>query len=85
LNLTGDYAQEDFVNTANVFDELFGTARLTWQMARRISADVSYQYFERTAETGVGGYRENRVWLQLRYGTPRTPIEARVTRPAEPW
>jgi hypothetical protein len=85
LDLSGDYSQEKFVNPSNVFDELYGTARLTWQMARRVSANVSYQYFDRTAETGVGGYRENRAWLQIRYGTERTPLQARATQPAEPW
>jgi hypothetical protein len=85
LTLVGDYSQEEFVNTSNVFDEFVGTARLSWQMARRLSADVSYQYFDRTSETGIGGYRENRMWLQLRYGTERTPLETRTTRTAESW
>jgi hypothetical protein len=85
LDLTGDYSQEKFTTPANIFDELSGTARLRWQMARRISADVSYQYFDRTSETGIGGYRENRAWLQLRYGTERTALEARATQSAEAW
>jgi hypothetical protein len=84
-SLSGDYSREDYFNTVNRFDELTGIARLTWQMARMLSAEVSYQYFDRTSETSVGGYRENRVWLQLRYGGARTPLQARDAQPAESW
>jgi hypothetical protein len=83
--LAGDFSREEYVNTADRFDELVGTVRLTWQMARKLSTEISYQYFDRTSATSIGAYKENRAWLQLRYGTARIPLEARTTQPAESW
>jgi hypothetical protein len=58
-----------------VFENLLGTAtssttdaRLTWQMSRRISMTLAYDYSRRTSDAPGSAYTQNTVWVSIGYG-----------------
>lgn len=65
LSLHVNLTDEDFVSIEGESQEVEYGAALQWRMGRELSLRLTYDYSERDATDGLGGYDENRVWLSL--------------------
>jgi hypothetical protein len=66
LQLQARYGQGDFENGPD-YEELTSSAGLTFQISRRVSLNVMYDYYDRQSDDPSEG-TENRIWLSIGYG-----------------
>lgn len=68
--LSEDYYRQSFENIPGNSNQTITDLKLTWQLARRLSASVDYAFTRRQSEIGSTGFSENRLWLSIGYGRP---------------
>jgi hypothetical protein len=68
--LLEDYYRQNFENTPGNSNQSTTDLRLTWQLARRLSASIDYTFTRRQSELASGGFTENRLWLSIGWGRP---------------
>jgi hypothetical protein len=70
VGLSEDYYRQSFENTPGNSNQATTDLKLTWQLARRLSASVDYTFTRRQSQIGSTGFTENRLWLSIGYGRP---------------
>lgn len=74
--LSGSYWDEELIDTAVNFNQKSLSTGLDWSLGSRLSMSFDYQHVRRNSrDTSVGGYRENRAWLRLYYGSRQEASE----------
>lgn len=69
--LSANYMHDSYDSSQSEFKELSESLALAWRIGRLLTADLQVQHYSRSSDISVTDYRENRVWLQLIYGTAR--------------
>lgn len=79
VQLGASYAEADFEEPNSNYEEISANATVSWRLSRSLSIGLTYDHFDRTSDIPDGGYKENRYWLSLTYGSGQP--RARVRTP----
>lgn len=68
LGLTAVRTSAQFEQSGGDYDETTAGLNLSWRLTQRVTVRVSYDYFDRSSDSPLSEYTENRYWLTVGYG-----------------
>lgn len=68
LVLESTYVEAEFEEPGRSYDEITAGLTFTWRLSRVLSLHLTYDYFDRSSDSGVDDYTENRFWLSIGFG-----------------
>lgn len=68
LGIAATRTNAQFEQTAADYDETTASLSFSWRLTQRVTLRVSYDYFDRSSDSPLSEYTENRYWLTIGYG-----------------